>query len=82
MKVRPPLPPIPPLRIGAMAQGAPIGHSDIGAAMAQQWRSNGALAQAGGWIPTCRLPLFMRSLDESITSGRCLCARCCEGVRP
>ena len=40
------------------------------------------LALAEGWIPTCRLPLFMRSLDESITSGRCLCAGCCEGVRP
>ena len=34
--------PIPPSPIGAMAQGAPIGHSDNGAAMAQHWRIIGA----------------------------------------
>jgi|GEM_PF-6312124 len=29
-----------------------------------------------GWFPVGHLPRFMRSLSESIATGRCLCSRC------
>ena len=39
-------------------------------------------ALSDGRLPADHLPLFMRSLGESIQAGRCLCERCRADRRP
>lgn len=41
----------------------------------------GRALESGGLLAD-HLPLFMRSLSESIRAGRCLCARCLADRRP